>query len=432
MDWPDLGCSVLYHSGNYDDLIGQLAFNFQIDTFKTVAIGIPIEIFNNISNPNIYLFGFVCHEAFHQFQNDSFADIPWAREELYPILERQNNALAYIEMRLLMDALRSAYAGQRNQTEDHLKQFVAVRKYRWENTDSFISKFEQGLEIREGTAQYVQVKSIDSFKNLQMDKLNNDFVLSLQKEFQNVSMPEYLLNDFQKRITHDAISPEDMPRNRIYSIGSALGLFLDYLNIDWKKKAQYDCANFSFADLLEGYFKIDKGQYAQLLSKAQKDYDFIKTLSTTDKLIKEYRSGYENELESFNSQSGYRIEFSFSYRSISRARSSLSKRWTSSQGKICLCNHYNVYSLKNMDLNFSLKNSGLYEETEWKAKKKRVVFYTDEISNIALDDFTFNLEEIVDQSFSQIQIDGKNFELSFSGVGKVSVSDNIIKIDLIL
>ncbi|MBN1351520.1 hypothetical protein JXJ21_19055 [candidate division KSB1 bacterium] len=427
-DFPDLGCPALYHPGKYDDLVGQLAFNFQVDTFQTIAIGVPEALLANFADPQVYLFGFVCHEAFHQFQYEAFGEIPWAREELYPILDERNSALAYIEMRLLMDALKSAYAGQRKQVEEQLEQFVAVRKYRWQTADAFVSKFEQGLEIREGTAQYVQIKSVVLFKDLPLDKLKDTAVLSLQDEFQTISMPDYLINDFQARITEGAISPDDMPRNRIYPVGSTLGLLMDYLNIDWKKKVQHDCPNFSFADLLVAQLGIESDQAAQLLSKAEKKYDIKKINETTEKLINDYRGGYEDELKSFDAQPGYRMEISFGYQSISRSRSSSCKRWTMRQGEICLCRHYNVYSLKNKDFSFTLTNNGLYEETDWQEKKKKIVFFTDEISGIALDDAAFSVDQIQKKPFDRIKIFGKNFEFSFAGDGEISVSDNLISV----
>ena len=42
-DWPDLGTEVMLHEGQYKDLVGQLAFNLQIDTLTGVSgINLPV------------------------------------------------------------------------------------------------------------------------------------------------------------------------------------------------------------------------------------------------------------------------------------------------------------------------------------------------------------------------------------------------------
>ena len=157
--WPDLGTKVLYHEGSYENLVGQLVFDFQINDFKTVAIMVPKKL------PEVRLFGHIVHEAFHQFQIGNFGEIQWQREERYPILNVENTSLAYLEMRLLMDALEAMFEGDSDQAVDRGRQFVAVRNFRWGQSDSFISRYEQGQEIREGTARYVEMKSVELMKN---------------------------------------------------------------------------------------------------------------------------------------------------------------------------------------------------------------------------------------------------------------------------
>lgn len=428
-DWPEIECPVRYHAGRYDDLNGQLVFNFPVDTFRTVAIGISQDILDTMHDPNIYLFGFIVHEAFHQFQYDAFGDIPWAREELYPIMDRQNTTLAYLEMRILMDALESAFNDDRRQTEEFLRQFTAVRDHRWDHADPFVPEFEHGLEIREGTAQYVQLKSIDLFRRLPIHP-SNDLIASLQKDFKELPFHKYVLNDFERRMTDHTISPEDMPRNRIYPLGSVLGLLSDYLGIDWKKMAQEDCNDFTFLGLLEDYFHSGTDKYPILLVKAKQTYEYDRALSSAGRMTDKYIGGYQNDFNDFTSQKGYRVEINFDYRSISRSRSSTSKRWLIDNGRVTLCKHYNIYTLKNDDLRFQLKDSGLYEETDWKAKHKQLLFYTEEISHLALDDVDLPFANMENRQFQKIEMVGQNFEFGYSGKGGVSVSNNKITIIL--
>ncbi len=219
-DWPALGTNVLFHKGQYKDLAGQLAFYVSVDTMETVAV-------SSLGQSEVELFGYIIHEALHQYQYDAFGEIPWEREQKYPIQDRENTALAYLEMRLLMDALRMATADDRERCLEYMRQFVAVRNHRWKQSDPFVEKYEQGKEISEGTAEYVEMRSIELMTQLEYESSLSELTKSLSEHFSSISMPEFQLSDFQNRITENSVSPEDMPRNRIYPVASAQGFLLD-------------------------------------------------------------------------------------------------------------------------------------------------------------------------------------------------------------
>ena len=429
-DWPNIGTPALFHRGRYNNLSGQLEFNYEIDSLQTVAIGLPLEMLHTFPHPEAYLFGFIAHEAFHQYQYDSFADIPWAREERYPILNNENIAYAYIEMQLLVDAVQSAYQNNTRAVEKYLKQFVAVRNYRWHHLDPFIKEFEQGLEIREGTAQYVQVKCLELFKELPTEEMNNELALEFSKDLASVSMPDYLIDDFQNRFSNNSVSPDDMARNRIYPVGSALGLLLDFLKIDWKEKAQNFPEEFEFATILGNQFHLNNDELTGLLQEAKAVYSFNDVLSSTKKVVEVYLNEYHAELDSFHAQSGKRIEISFSYTGISRSRSKSVKQYTIDAGRISFCEKYNLYKLKNDNLSFSIQNSGLYEENDWDGKSKRIVFYTPNISSLSLDKKKYDIDETVEIHFGQIDCKGSNFDFSYTGSGNISLKKQRIVIEL--
>lgn len=337
-DWPDLGTQVLFHPGQYKDLAGQLVFDLPIDSVKVAAI--PFT-----GKSEVELFAFIVHEAFHQYQGSAFGEIPWEREEKYPIQDSQNTALAYLEMRLLMDALRASEKDQIRKCREYVKQFVAVRSYRWQNVDPFVAKYEQGQEINEGTAKYAELRSIALFKELEYKSSLAGLTSPLFEDFSSILMPEYLLADFQARITDSSVSPEDIPRNRIYPVGAAQGFLLDYFKINWKTKAQQAGYKFSFAQLLSEYLGVKKSQVEKLVNKAKKEYGYERVLVSTDKLIQEYLSGFNKELESFEGQPGYRIEIELNTNGLSRSRSSFAKDWVVDKGTRELRNHYNIYVL---------------------------------------------------------------------------------------
>jgi hypothetical protein len=105
--WPPLGAPALLHPGAIGGLVGQLEFDYQVGSTTTVAIPIADNLPDQPQPRVRALFGFVVHEAFHQFQRSAFRGVDEPSEERYPILDRQNNARAALEMRMLEDAVRA-------------------------------------------------------------------------------------------------------------------------------------------------------------------------------------------------------------------------------------------------------------------------------------------------------------------------------------
>jgi hypothetical protein len=427
-DWPNLGTKVLFHQGQYKDLAGQLVFDLSIDTEQVAAVSFSGE-------PEVDFFAFIVHENFHQYQqygkHRAFGEIAWEREEKYPIQDSQNTALAYLEMRLLMDALEKMKIGDEKKCQEYVKQFVAVRDYRWKQSDPFVARYEQGQEINEGVAKYVEVKSIAFMATLKYNSSFAGLITSLSEDFSKISFLDYLFNDFRQRITNGSISPEDMPRNRIYPVGAAQGLLLDYFKIDWKKKAQEAGPEFTCTQLFKESLGLNESQLENLLNQAKKNYKYNKVLSSSGKLIQEYLAGYKKGLEAFEAQPGYRIEIEISAKSFNRSAASSSKKWVVDKGTKSLNSHYNIYVLKNNDLLLQVQDAGLFEENDWSARKKKVVFFIPEISSIILDGKSFGLEDGL-FPFKNIEINGKNLKFSCTKPGTILMAKNSIKINLIL
>ncbi len=426
--WPDLGANVQFHYGQYKDLAGQLASGYPIDTISVTAVG-----FNEQSA--VDFFGFVVHENFHEYQlygkHSGFGEISWEREEKYPIQDRENTALAYLEMRLLMDALKMVAADNQKKCREYVRQFVAVRNQRRTHADPFVAKYEQGKELQEGIARYVELKSITLMARLKYNSSLAGLTTPLWQDFSSVSMPDYLLEDFSKRITDNSVSPEDMPRNRIYPVGAALGFLLDYLRIDWKEKAQQAGQEFTFAQLLRDNLQIGEGELGPLLREAKDNYNNEEILASTDRLIQEYLTGFKRELDSFETQPGYRIELEISSQGLSRSRSSSAKRWLVDQGTQELRSHYNIYTLKNEALLLQVKDMGVHEQNDWEADKKKVTFFIPEIGSLSLDDKPLKVTEGAQTRFNKIEVIGKNLKLSYSKPGSISISGHRLNINLI-
>lgn len=426
-DWPDLGADVLFYEGQYKHLAGQLAFNLPIDTVEVAAVAFSGE-------SDVEFFGTVVHENFHQYQkygrHPAFGEIPWEREEKYPIEDTENTTLAYLEMRLLMDALNAAYSDNKKEAEEYVRQFGAVRDLRWKR-DPFLARYEQGKEINEGTAQYVEIKSISLMKQVKYKSSLSGVTRTLHDDFSSISMPALLLKDFQERITGNSISPEDMPRYRIYPVGSAQGFLLDYFNIAWKNKAQKAGPDFTFAQLLGDHLKVDESQMDVLLKKAKDNYGYEQSMASTDSLIKEYKNGFNRELESFEAQAGQRIQISLNPNGVRRSRSSRAKKWLVDQGTRELRSHFNIYSLKNDDLLLQVRDTGLLEENDWDKRIRKVIFFDPEITSISLDGKPIKPAQAKLHQFKNIEMLGANFKLSYSKAGTITFSGNRVKVNLI-
>jgi len=415
--WPDLGTKVSYREGSYSDLVGQLAFDFEVGGVKTVAVGLPGDPRDYPRPLDVYLAGFIVHEAFHQFQSAHFGEIPWQREERYPILDRENTALAALEIRILMDAVSRAKRGARPDAEELLRMFVAVRGERWRVGWGFVSQYEQGLEIREGTAQYVQTKALSLMKGA-----------AGLDGFKSISLPGQLEADFRNRFTEEAVSPEDMPRNRIYPVGAALGFLCDFLDLDWKPVAQAASPEFAFHTLIAVKIGAEERRPDELIAGAKKAYGYEKILAATSKLIEEYHKGYLQELEAFERQPLDRLEIEFSYRGISRARNSLGKTWLVDNGSKSLGNRYRVYTLKNADLTLQVHEAGVYEENDWDAKRKKVVFYVPSIQSAALDGEPVDLNKVLSGPFRTLEIKGQSMSLNILKPGTITHKGRTIAI----
>jgi hypothetical protein len=426
-DWPDLGTDVLFYEGQYKHLAGQLAFNIQIDTLEVAAVSFTGE-------DEVYFFGYVVHENFHQYQkygkHRTFGEIPWEREQRYPILDSENTTLACLEMHILMDAIRAAYADKKEEAEDYLKQFLGVRDFRWKR-DSFVARYEQGQEINEGTARYVETKSISLVPELKYKSSLSGLTQPISDDFSSISMPDILLEDFEDRMTGKSISPEAMPRYRIYPVGSAQGFLLDYFNIDWKGEAQKAGPEFTYARLFKDDLGIDESRFEEHLKKAKSNYDYEEIVTLSEKLIQEYTDGFNKELESFEAQPGNRVEITLKSSGVLRSRSSRAKKWLVERGTKELCSHFKIYSLKNDHLLFQVKESRLLEENDWDKRIRKVIFFAPEISSVLLNGKPLKLPGGQPHQFDNIEIQGSNFELSYSQKGTIASIDNRVEINLI-
>jgi hypothetical protein len=410
-DWPNLGSQVRYHIGRYGDLGGQLAFDLPVDGITTVAIGFPTS-YDTLPHFNAGVFGTFIHEAFHQYQHAAFGDIPWEREERYPILDRNNTSLVVVEMRLLEDALKAMKTNDRARCAEVTRQFVAVRNYRWSHADPIVARYEQGQEINEGTAQYVGTKGIELAKRLRYESSLAGLTTTLQDDLSHLSFPDAIMDNMHERLTGISLSPDDVPRNRIYPVGCAQGYLLDYFKVPWKESAQKAGPEFTFMNLLRGAVDAVPDSSARIIEDVKDRYKYETILSATDSLIHDYQLGFDNALTAFEAQPGQRVTMIFTTRRLSRSRSSMGKKWTMDRGARALCNGYRIYTLKGDSLAFELRDAGVYEQTDWDAHRYEVAFVSQDSLAITLDGMSVHSITPDEQPFARIAISSPSFSLT--------------------
>jgi len=432
--WPGLNTRALIHFGTYRDLRGQFAFNFQIDSVSTFAMGLPEDLLFSFAKPSYMLFSSTIHEGFHQYQYDYFGEIPWAREELYPILDVTNSALAALEMHILKAAVTAMSHRDDHRLKTLAEEFVAVREYRWQHGDNFIARYEQGQEINEGTARYVEKKAVACFLRLDTTRINNPLLRELRREMADLTVNSLLLDDLDARLQGLAVSPADMLRNRIYPVGATLGFMLDELKIPWKLEFQKAGEQISFLGLLKTHLNLDNQKLKLLFNKAKVDFNYPAVKNSARQLIDAYLQEFHQALDDFNKQSGIRIELDLSANGLQRFRSTRDKRWVVDRGQRILCRYYNLYTLKTLtspEIQLNIRDKGLLELNNWQTKRKVVIFFSDKLLQILLNDKPVVFQSGINRSFKTLNIKGENFNIISNKPGRLIYKKGRLKIKLI-
>jgi len=401
-EWPSIGTQAWLYPGEYNNLAGQLAFAVDVDSIRVSAV--PL-----MDKPDEEMLAFLIHETFHEYQYDAFGEIPWAREEKYPIQDAENSALACLEMIILMDAVQAADEGDAELCREAVRQFVAVRNYRWRQADPFVAEYEQGQEIREGTAKYVELRSLSFLRPGTCDPPGG--AISLPETVFR-PLPRTIMKDLSDKLTGGALAPREVARNRIYPVGSALGFLLDYFGVDWKAQAQQAGTEFKFADILSGYLNVSANEIDQLVVQAKEAYSYDQIEYITNSLVQQYDAGYRTELAGFEAQTGFRVEVSLSSNGVTRSRSTTAPRWLMDNGAVDFCNQYDMYSLQSDELVLQVHDAGILERNDWERKIRAVTFYVPVPPTIIIDGT--RTDHLPGRTVSFMNIDVHNDRLKFT------------------
>ena len=427
--WPRLGAPALLHAGPSEGLVGQLVFDYQVGDTTVVAVPILTETARQLGSPWRYLFGFVAHEAFHQFQRSAFREIDTPAEEAYPILDARNNALAALEMHVLRDASLAVAAGDGAAARHLAGLFAAVRHERWQRASESVREYERAKEITEGTAKYVETRAVAALAALCRSR--SVAAAAECPWFDTLSAGRYLAADFAARFTAGALRPADVPRNRIYPVAATVGLLLDFFGVAWKAGAAGAADSFTTAGLLEASLHLSPARFGALEREAERRYGWASILAASERLAAEYTGEYERALAAFEAQPGYRVEVQLPASGTSRSRSSTGTRWAVREGRTVLGEHFVVYTLRRPAnaLFLKVEERPLLDEM-LDAGQRRVTFVVPDLARAEADGTPLDPGTDGERRFAALRIETPGFSLQTALAGTVTVRGRTVAIRL--
>ncbi|WP_462392695.1 hypothetical protein, partial [Clostridium cadaveris] len=273
----DLNLPKVYRLSSLDPKIFK---TLMIGNFGTVDIkGEKVFYFKYnqkmIENPDLYFdfSSFLLHESFHVFKQKNWEYDKNDKEyiEDYPN-NKENYALMGVEFSLLDKGLKT---DNKDDIKKYLKDWTMIRGYKYRKWPQL--KNETNTEAIEGTARYMEYK----YSKLTGGRLT---VLANEKSPYHISF----IQAFNYIANGEAKSLEYLKRPMRYEVGSALGLMMDELNIDWKNQIEdsKDNKGRTQYEILEKYFNIsDKDISEETIQNIENENNYNELLIQGKKLV---------------------------------------------------------------------------------------------------------------------------------------------------
>jgi hypothetical protein len=427
--WPRLAAPALLHLGATPSLVGQLEFDLSVGSATVVAIPLADNLPEQALARAHSLFAFVVHEAFHQFQRITFGEIDEPSEERYPILDTENSARAALEIHILEDAVRAVarqdLAGARRFTG----LFLAQRRFRWEHALPLVRTFERAKELSEGTAKYVETRLVAIAADLCRTGAFID--PDVCPSFKSLSVPSYLQKDFESRLTEGTLSPANVPRNRIYPTGAAMGVLLDFFRVDWKHQAANLPDASTLADLLAPSIPVPAGGLGSLQEEADRRYALPQLRRRTQSLADAYIREADAAVRAFEAQPGHRVEVHLPAAGTSRSRSSSTKRWVMNNGNRVFGSDLLAYTLRrpNDQLFMSVERRAVLDDLV-PPGERRVAFFVPSVDSIMVDGAHVAVTSVDEYRFEVLSIKGTGFSLDVRVPGTLTLSAGRVVVQL--
>lgn len=227
-------------------------------------------------NPDLYYkFSLVLiHESFHicKQKNWLYDSNNGEYIENYPHT-KENYALIGLEFELLDKCMES---NNINEIKEYMKQWTVVRTYKYKKWPQLLA--ETNTEAIEGTARYMEY----AYSKLVGKHLT---VLSIKQPPYHITFSDA----FNYIANNKGESPKYLERPIRYETGSALGLIMDKLNINWKDKIEDSKQKSGKAQyqILKEYFNIsDKDISEENLDKIKNENNYNELIKSGEKIVR--------------------------------------------------------------------------------------------------------------------------------------------------
>lgn len=228
-----------------------------------------------IENPELYFdfTSFLLHESFHTYKQKDWTYDKGDGEyiENYPV-NKENYALMGLEFKLLDKCMET---NNKEEVKKYLKQWTTVRAYRYKKWPQLVA--ETNTEAIEGTARYIEYKYSDltGGKLTVLAKKESPYYVTFMQAY------DYIANG-------QAESPSYLERSMKYETGSALGLVMDKIDINWKKGIEdsKDKNGETQYKILKKYFNIsDKDITEDKINQIKEENDYNELLKQGQKIV---------------------------------------------------------------------------------------------------------------------------------------------------
>jgi hypothetical protein len=240
-----------------------------------------------------------------------------------------------------------------------------------------------------------------------------------------------LQTDFESRLTDGALSPADVPRNRIYPTGAAMGVLLDFFGVEWKHKAANLPDSSALADLLAVSFPVPASRLESLRKEAERRYDLPQLQRRTHTLADAYVREAGDAIRAFETQPGHRVEVQLPAAGTSRSRSSTAKRWVVDDGRRVFGSEFLAYTLRRPDQQvfLTVERRAVLDDLVPQGER-RVAFFVASLDSIRVDGVPRVVTSGTDYRFEGLSIQGAGFSLDVRVPGTLSSSAGRVAVRL--
>jgi hypothetical protein len=295
----------------------------------------------------------------------------------------------------------------------------------------------------EGSAQYVEVRSVGLMGDLCTRSYEEAPSSTAPPSatpapgcdiFTGVTWDLYLLADFEDRIGDGVIDVTDMARNRVYPVGAALGILLDFFEIDWKTAVLDAATSPGLAELLAQGTQWDPASRNTLVARARERHAYDEILAACEARARTYPLEYQAGVDSLAAMPGYHVSVEARVSGLSRSRSCEGRRLVLENPTRSFSKKCHVYTLKHVgkdDLFVEIRESPIVEETSADRATRRVDFVTPDIKTLDVDGRPVDLDFRGTHSFTRVRIGGSHVEIRYDGEGTLAVNGERVSVRLL-